>query len=253
MNKQSIIEICATNIQSAIAAQKGGAKRIEFCDNLYEGGTTPSYAAIKLAMEKLDIQVNVMIRPRGSDFCYDDHEFEIMKEDIRMCKQLGVNGVVFGILLPNGNVDTQRTKELVELSRPLSVTFHRAFDLTPDPVKALEDIINCGVDRLLTAGQQNKAPDGMELIAQLVKQANRRIVIMPGSGLNEHNIKAFRDFTGATEFHMTGRKPIDSKMVYRKDGIYMGGLPQIPEFEIFITDANMVQKLVQEVKRANEL
>jgi len=243
------IEICASNIQSAIAAQKGGASRIELCDNLYEGGTTPSYAAIKLAMEKLDIPINVMIRPRGSDFCYDDLEFEMMKEDILMCKKLGVNGVVFGILLPDGNVDKERTRVLVELARPLSVTFHRAVDVTPDPVKALEDIIDCGVDRLLTAGQQNKAPDGIKLIAQLVKKANGRIIIMPGSGLNEHNIKNFRDFTGTKEFHMTARKPVDSKMIYRKDGIYMGGLPQIPEFKIFITDANMVQKVVEEINQ----
>ncbi len=239
-----MIEICATNIQSAIAAQQGGAKRIELCDNLYEGGTTPSFAAIKLVLAKLDIQVNIMIRPRGSDFCYDDDEFEIMKEDILMCKQLGVNGVVFGILLPNGNVDVSRSKQLVELARPLSVTFHRAFDVTPDPQKALEDIISCGVDRLLTAGQQNIAPDGAELISELVKQADDRIVIMPGSGLNDKNISEFRKKTGAKEFHMTGRMPVESKMIYRKDGIYMGGLPQIPEFEIFITNADKINKVV---------
>lgn len=239
-----MIEICATNIQSAIAAQQGGAKRIELCDNLYEGGTTPSYAAIKMVLDKLDIQVNIMIRPRGSDFCYDDDEFEIMKEDIRMCKQLGVNGVVFGILLSNGSIDVARTKQLVELARPLSATFHRAFDVTPDPQKALEDIISCGVDRLLTAGQKNKAPDGVELIAELIKQAADRIVIMPGSGLNENNILEFKKKTGANEFHMTGRMPVESKMDFRKDGIYMGGLSQIPEFKIFITNADKIKNVV---------
>jgi len=240
-----MIEICATNIQSGIAAQRGGAKRIELCDNIYEGGTTPSYAAIKLVLAKLDIQVNIMIRPRGSDFCYDENEFEIMKEDIRMCKQLGVNGVVFGILLPDGNVDIARTKQLVELAQPLSVTFHRAFDVSPNPQKALEDIISCGVDRLLTAGQQNKAPDGADLICELVKQSNNRIVIMPGSGLNEDNISEFRKKTGAKEFHMTARMPVESKMDYRKEGIYMGGLPQIPEFEIFISNADKIKKVVR--------
>lgn len=241
---EKIIEVCAANIQSAIAAQEGGAKRIELCDNLYEGGTTPSYAAIKLVLEKLDIPVNVMIRPRGSDFCYDNLEFEIMKEDIRMCKDLDVNGVVFGILNPDGNVDLIRTKQLVELARPLSVTFHRAFDVTPDPEKALEDIISCDVDRLLTAGQQNKAPDGIDLIAALVKQANYRIVIMPGSGLDENNIQEFRKKTGTNEFHMTGRMPVESKMIYRKEGIYMGGLSQIPEFEIYITDLDKIKKVI---------
>lgn len=243
MNKTTI-EICATNFQSAFAAQQGGAKCIELCDNLYEGGTTPSYAAIQRVQEKLDILVNVMIRPRGSDFCYDDEEFEIMKEDIEMCKQLGVNGVVFGILLPNGNVDQKRTKQLVELARPLSVTFHRAFDVTPDPHKALEDIISCNVDRLLTAGQQNTAPEGIELIIDLVKKANNRIVIMPGSGINEDNILEFKNRTGANDFHMTARMPVESKMLYRKDGIFMGGLPQIPEFKIFISNTDKIKKVV---------
>jgi copper homeostasis protein len=161
-----------------------------------------------------------------------------------MCRQLGANGVVFGILLLDGNVDLERTKELVQLARPLSVTFHRAFDVTPDPFRAIEDIIDCGVDRLLTAGQQNKAPDGTVLIAELVKKAGDRIVIMPGSGLNENNILEFRNITGATEFHLTGRIPVDSKMTYRKDGIFMGGLPQIPEFEIYISNPEKIQRVV---------
>jgi copper homeostasis protein len=245
MKSKFLIEVCAANIQSAISAQQGGAKRIELCDNLYEGGTTPGYGTIKLVLEKLAIPVNVMIRPRGSDFCYDDLEFEIMKEDIKMCKHLGANGVVFGVLLPDGNVDVERTKELVGLARPLSVTFHRAFDVTRDPYRAFEDIIRCGFDRLLTAGQQNKAPEGADLIASLVKKAGNRIVVMPGSGLNEHNIHEFRNKTGATEFHLTGRMPVDSKMIYRKNGIFMGGLPQIPEFEIAISNTEKIQRVVR--------
>ncbi|MEZ5199521.1 MAG: copper homeostasis protein CutC [Bacteroidales bacterium] len=245
MNKKFLIEVCAAHIQSAIAAQEGGAKRIELCDNLYEGGTTPSYASIKIAKEKLNIDLNVMIRPRGSDFCYSDLEFDIMKEDIRMCKELNVDGIVFGILLLDGNVDIKRTKQLVEFARPLRVTFHRAFDATPDPFKAMEDIIELGIDRILTAGQMNTVPEGLDLIRQLSQKAGDRIVIMPGSGINENNIKEIRDYSGATEFHLTGRTSFQSKMLYQKEGIFFGGLPQIPEYEIKLTDSKKIKRVVE--------
>jgi copper homeostasis protein len=248
MNLKYQIEVCTAHTQSAIAAQQGGAKRVELVDNLYEGGTTPSYATIKLARKKLNIGLNVMIRPRGSDFCYSDLEFEIMKEDIRMCKELGSDGVVFGILLPDGNVDMERTKILVELAKPMSITFHRAFDVTPDPFKAMEDIIELNIDRILTAGQRNTVPEGMKLIRQLVEKAEDRIIIMPGSGINETNIKEIRNFTGAKEFHLTGRKTVHSKMEYRREGIYFGGLSQIPEYEISITDQEKIMKIVNLLK-----
>jgi len=250
MNKNYLIEVCATHLQSAIAAEEGGAKRVELCDNLYEGGTTPSYATIKIAREKLKIGLNVMIRPRGSDFYYSDMEFDMMKDDILISKDLGADGVVFGILLPDGNVDTVRTKQLVELARPMSGTFHRAFDVTPDPFKALEDIIDLGIHRILTAGQKNTVPEGIHLIKQIVEKAGERIIIMPGSGINEKNITEIRDLTGAKEFHLTGRKTVQSKMEYRKEGIYFGGLPQIPEYEIKLTDQEIIRKVVSLV---NEL
>ncbi len=242
--KPKLIEICVASIQSALAAQQGGAARIELCDNLYEGGTTPSYGAIKMATDKLDLGVHVMIRPRGSDFCYDAVEFELMQENVKICKALGVQGAVFGILLPDGQVDVMRTKQLADLARPMSVTFHRAFDVTPDPFAALEDIIKTGADRLLTAGQQNKAPLGTRLLSELVKQANSRIIIMPGSGLNERNIQGFRDQTGAHEFHLSAQETIDSQMTYRKQGIYMGSLPQIPEYTVNRTSADIVRNMV---------
>jgi copper homeostasis protein len=242
--KPNLIEICVASIQSALAAQRGGAARIELCDNLYEGGTTPSYGAIKMAVDQLDLGVHVMIRPRGSDFCYDATEFELMQENIKICKALGVQGVVFGILLPDGHVDVERTKQLTTLSSPLSVTFHRAFDVTSDPLAALEDVIETGAHRLLTAGQQNKAPLGADLISTLVKQAGHRIIIMPGSGLNKRNIKEFRDQTGAREFHLSAQETIDSQMTYRKQGIYMGSLPQIPEYTINRTSVHIVRHMV---------
>jgi len=247
--KESIIEVCAAHVQSAIAAQDGGAKRVELCDNLFEGGTTPSYAAIKIAREKLKIDLHVMIRPRGSDFCYSDLEFELMKEDIRICKKLGADGVVFGILLPDGNIDIERTQLLVELARPLSITFHRAFDMTPEPFRALEVIIALRIDRILTAGQKNKAPEGVELLKQLVIKAGSRIVIMPGSGINEQNIRAVRDETKAREFHLTGRSFAESQMKFKKEGIFMGGLSEIPEYQISLTDAAKIRKIVNLVSR----
>lgn len=242
MNGKYMIEVCCANIQSAIAAQKGGAKRIELVDNLYEGGTTPSYALIKNAKELLDIQVNVMIRPRGSDFLYDALEFEIMQEDILKCKDLGVDGVIFGILDAGGSVDLEKTKTLVELAWPMSTTFHRAFDVTFDPFRSLEDIIACGVERLLTAGQKNTVPEGVDLIAKLVTQSNGRIIIMPGSGINANNIKSIAEKTGVHEFHMTGKEPVESQMIFRKDGIYMGGNKSIPEYQTYQTNAENIKK-----------
>jgi copper homeostasis protein len=247
MNNSYIIEICAASIQSAMAAQQGGAQRIELVDNLYEGGTTPSYAMIDIVRKTLQIDMMVMIRPRGGDFYYSDAEFSIMKEDIRICRELGVDGVVFGILESNGAVDVERCKILVEQAWPMNVTFHRAFDMTPDPIESLEDIIKTGAGRLLTAGQKNTAPEGMELIRKLIKQADDRIIVMPGSGISENNICEMRDETGAHEFHMTARKMIDSGMKFRKQGIFMGGLPQIPEFELPVADANRIRKIVNMV------
>lgn len=244
MKKQPLIEVCATSIHSCLAAQDGGAKRVELCDNLYEGGTTPGPGTLQLARELLDIEIMVMIRPRGGDFCYTKLEFEIMKKDIEACKEMGADGVVFGILLPDGNIDIKRTKELVELSRPLKVTHHRAFDMTPDPFRAMEEIIELGFDRILTSGHKNTVHEGKELLAELIKKANDRIIIMPGSGISEENILEMKRATAAHEFHLTGRKKKESKMQFRKEGIFMGGLPQIPEYEISVTDENRIRSIV---------
>ncbi|RLD49902.1 MAG: copper homeostasis protein CutC [Bacteroidetes bacterium] len=245
MKNNPLIEVCATNIQSALTAQKGGAKRIELCDNLFEGGTTPSPGTLQIARELLEIEINVMIRPRGSDFYYSDLEFEIMKRDIEFCKKLGVDGVVFGILLPDGNVDIKRLKQLVQLSSPMSITFHRAFDMTPNPFQSLEEIIELGIDRILTAGQKNTAIEGKKIIGKLISKAEGRIIIMPGSGINEDNILELKKGTGATEFHLSGHKKTESKMTYRKNGIFMGGIPQVPEYEIRVTDENHIREIIR--------
>ena len=213
------LEICIDSIESALIAQEAGAERVELCDNLLEGGTSPSYGMIKQVRENIDIELAVMIRPRGGDFCYSDHEFAVMKEDILMAKSLGVDCLVFGILLPNGKIDIERTSQLVSLARPLQVTFHRAFDVAHKPFQALEDIIKTGADRLLTSGQQAKAIEGKELIKDLVLQAKNRISIMAGSGVNPDNRDDLLSYTGVSEVHLTAKSIITGKMEYHSPNL----------------------------------
>ncbi len=208
------LEVIAFNIESCELAQKNGAHRIELCDNPGEGGTTPSIGMIKGARKKVDIELFPIIRPRGGDFLYSDDEFEIIKEDILQCKKIGCDGVVIGLLNADGTIDKTRTSQLVNLAYPMSVTFHRAFDRANDPFKAMEDIIECGCERILTSGQQPTASEGFELIASLIKQADERIIIMPGSGLRSDNIISIAKQSGAVEFHSSARTTIDSKMSF---------------------------------------
>jgi copper homeostasis protein len=208
------LEIIGFNIESCIAAQEAGADRIELCDSPSDGGTTPSYGMIQSARKNLSIQLYVMIRPRGGDFFFSDHEFEIMKADIGVCKKLGCDGVVIGMLKKNGGIDKVKCDELVNLAYPLGVTFHRAFDRAKDPFGALEDIIDIGCERILTSGQQPKAVDGAQMINELVSRANDRIIIMPGSGIDPGNIISMAKKTGAEEFHSSARLYAESNMEY---------------------------------------
>ena len=208
------LEIIGFNIESCIIAQAAGAHRIELCDNPGEGGTTPSYGFIKKAREVLQIELYCMIRPRGGDFFYTDEEFEIMKTDVQTCKQLGCDGVVIGMLNHDGTVDKDRCKKLVELAYPMGVTYQRAFDRVKDPFVALEDIIETGCERILTSGLVPSCFDGAPLIAQLIQQADDRIIIMPGSGLRASNVIDVAKITGAGEFHTSARINIDSTMHY---------------------------------------
>jgi copper homeostasis protein len=206
------LEIIAFNIESCQIAQSSGATRIELCVNPGDGGTTPNYGFIKAAREKLHIELYCMIRPRGGDFFYSDEEFEIMKSDVQMCKQLGCDGVVIGMLNKDGTVDKERCKKLVQLAYPMGVTYQRAFDRVNDPFKALEDIIETGCERILTSGLVPNCHNGAPLIAQLVQQAAERIVIMPGSGLRSSNVAEVAKITGAKEFHTSARVFVNTKM-----------------------------------------
>jgi len=242
------LEICVDNVESAMLAQYAGADRVELCNNLQEGGTTPGLGMINSARNNLCIGLNVIIRPRGGDFLYSDLEYDIMCKEIEVCGECGADGVVLGILLPGGEIDTERTAKLVELARPMSVTFHRAFDMCNDPFKGLEDVIASGADRLLTSGQKNKAEDGIVLINDLVAKADDRIIIMPGSGINAINILTIARATGAKEFHLTGRKVTESDMIFRRPGISMGGSSDLPEFSRKVADPDLIRSIINNLK-----
>ena len=238
-----LLEVCANSVLSAIEAEIGGANRIELCAGINEGGTTPSFGEIKTARKHLNTPIHVIIRPRGGDFMYSFLELEIIKQDIMTCKNLGIDGVVFGLLHSNGSVDKVMNNELIELSYPMKTTFHRAFDMCSDPIKALNDIIELGFDNILTSGMQNKAIDGVELIKQLIIASNNRINIMPGSGINEDNIKEIALKTGAVNFHVSLRKKIQSPMEFKNTKISMGSVKEISEYESSITDSLRVKKI----------
>ena len=251
-HKSIKIEVCAFSLESCLAAEKGGANRIELCGSMYEGGTTPSAGLIQIAKQRISIEIHAMIRPRGGDFCYSDDEISVMQADIRTAKELGCEGVVLGILQPNGSVNITQTKALVTLAKPMQVTFHRAIDMTPNYLKALEDIIETGCDRILTSGQKNMAMEGIENIKNLVERANGRIEIMAGSGVNEDNAQTFIH-TGVNALHLTGKSIRDSEMVYRKEGIAMGGLSEVPEYEIVYSDFEKIRAVVECVKTGTQI
>lgn len=236
-----IIEICANSAQSCVEAEQGGAKRVELCAAIPEGGTTPSYGEIKTAQALASkIDINIIIRPRGGDFLYTEAEVQSMLYDIEMAKELGIHGVVFGCLTKEGDLDVRLMKRLMDAARPLSITCHRAFDVCREPFIALEQLIDLGCDRILTSGQQATAEQGIPMIAELVKRAGGRIVIMPGSGVRETNIAKIEAETGAMEFHTSARSIIHSPMIYRNEHVPMGSNVVTSEFETVQTDRKKV-------------
>ncbi|BDD12772.1 copper homeostasis protein CutC (plasmid) [Fulvitalea axinellae] len=229
MGHQKLIEICVYNTESARIAEASGADRVELCSGPLEGGTTPSAGLIADVRGNIGIGLYVIIRPRGGDFCYTESEFEIMKYDIQTAKNLGADGIVIGVLKADGTVDKARTKELVELAAPLPVTFHRAFDVARDPLKALEDVIDCGCVRILTSGQKATADLGADLIKRVNEQAAGRISIMPGSGVNPSNVADIVTRTDANECHFSAMELVDGLMEYRESEINMSSSGAIPE------------------------
>jgi copper homeostasis protein len=209
-----IIEIATSDFVTTKSAVEGGADRIELCANLAEGGTTPSYGTIKQCREAFAVALYPIIRPRGGDFLYTADEFDSMLQDVKLCKQLGCDGIVIGLLHADGTIDTTRTAKLIEAAYPLGVTFHRAFDRCKDAFEAMEQLISIGCERILTSGQRPSVVDGVDLVAELNKKADDRMIIMPGSGVRKENIKMLAEKTGCKEFHSSLRGKQASKMTF---------------------------------------
>jgi len=238
------LEICSNSTQSALNAQEAGAKRVELCANLWESGTTPSYGSIKKAREVLAIELFVLIRPRGGDFIYSDIEFDILKEDIVACKQLGVDGIVSGVLNADNTIDIERTRELIELSKPLPFTFHRAFDITPDLFQSLKELILLKADRVLTSGGMNSATNAIDVISKLNEIAGGKIGILPGGGIDETNIQDLFT-TKCSEFHLTGSEIYTSKA--QKVSLKLNGTDSIPESDYSLSSVKKIQKVVSKL------
>ena len=250
MNQSPSLEVCLESFESALAAEQGGAQRIELCADLLEGGTTPSAGMIRTVRKHLQIVIQVMIRPRGGDFLYTDAEYEMMRHDIQIAKDLGADGIVLGLLNPNGTIDLERTRELVELSGPLPVTFHRAIDVSRDLPESLEAIIATGAARVLSSGGRPSVVDGADTVAQMVEQAGNRIVIMPGCGIDRDNILDVKRRTNAREFHIALDHPVQSDMMFRKAEIPMGDV-EGREYLRFVTEAQAVRDVVTLLQNAS--
>lgn len=242
-----VVEICLESVDSVLAAERGGAARVELCANLLEGGTTPSAGTIRAARECSRIAIHVMVRPRGGDFLYTETEFAAMQHDVRMAKELGADGIVLGLLRPDGTVDVERTRHLVELASPLPVTFHRAIDVSRDLLEALESVISTGAARVLTSGGQPSVVDGAPMVARMVQAARDRIIVMPGCGITPENIVSVLQTTGAREVHIALDEPVPSPMHFRKAEIPMGGI-EGREYLRFMTPESAVRRTVEAVK-----
>lgn len=238
-------EVCANSVESCLAAQAGGADRVELCAGIPEGGTTPSYGDITTARELLThTRLHVIIRPRGGDFLYTPLEQRIMLKDIENARRLGADGVVFGCLTSEGDIDIALMKQLLEAAQGMSVTFHRAFDVCRQPKQALETLIQLGCHRILTSGAQPTAEQGIPLLKELQAQADGRIILLAGCGVNENNIARIASETGIREFHFSAREQLTSGMQFRNEAVSMGGTVCIDEYSRPVTTAERVRKTI---------
>jgi copper homeostasis protein len=243
------IEICLESATSVLRAEQGGADRVELCSDLFEGGLTPSVGTFRVARRLSRLPLNVMIRPRGGDFCYSDDEFAVMLEDVKVFKAEGADAIVFGILTPDGDIDMVRSAEIIKAASPLPVTFHRAFDMTRNAHDSLEQLIQLGVTRVLTSGHEATVPEGADELAALVKQAGDRIIIMPGCGISERNFEKISKQIGAKEYHVFLPSEQPSLMKFHPGHILMGGVLRQSEFTIAQTDSSRVGDIVGMARR----
>jgi copper homeostasis protein len=239
-----VIELCVEGVDGAVAAQQGGADRIELCASLMEGGITPSLGTLRATLAAVSLPLFVMVRPRGGDFLYSEREFASMLDDVALFRDAGAAGVVFGCLTADGRVDEARTAALVTQARPVKATFHRAFDMAADPFEALEALIRCGIDRVLTSGQAPDGVAGMEMMGRLVAQARGRIVVLGCGGLRPETVGLVRRTAGLSELHFSAPAAVASGMRYRKDNLAMGSAPLEREFTHVGTDPSLVQAII---------
>lgn len=237
MVKKAVLEVCAFHVDSCVIAERAGAVRVELCANPIEGGTTPSYGVIKQAREKISILLYPILRPRSGNYYYSDDEFDILRSEIRICKELGCDGISVGVQTIDARIDTERMKRVVEWAGGMGVTCNRVFDCARDPFEALEDIIDCGCERVLTSGQRSAAPDGAALLAKLVAQAGVRLIIMPGAGVNSRNIARLREECGATEFHSSARMIAPNPVTWINSEVSDYG-------NVYIADENEVRAMI---------
>lgn len=244
--KKYTLEICVDSVESAINAERGKATRLELCSNLIIGGTTPTKSLFEEVKKNVDIPINVLIRPRFGDFLYSDYEVNIIKNEIEMFKKLGADGIVVGILTKNGEIDLDNMKKFIEGAQDIPITFHRAFDVCREPLKAFYQLQKLGVQNILTSGQSQDCLRGKKLLKELVKistkNSKNKTEILVGAGLNIKNIDEIVNFTGATNFHFSGKRIKQSSMEYRKENVNMG-LKEFSEFEILETDENLVREV----------
>jgi copper homeostasis protein len=236
------LELCAFNVHSCLVAQRAGVVRIELCDNPIEGGTTPSYGMIRQARERVDTLLYPIIRPRSGNYFYDDDEWEIIRRDIAAAKELGCNGISVGVALRSAKVDTDRMKRVVEWASPMGVTCNRVIDGAPDLFEALEDVISSGCERVLTSGGKSGAPEGVAILAQLVRQADGRISVMPGAGVKSTNLAALRQACGAHEYHASARVVAPNPVTYINTAVTDYG-------NVYVADEAEVRRMVELMPR----
>lgn len=245
-----LTEICVDSPEGVTAARDGQADRVELCDNLVEGGTTPSIGSIKMARRVGGIKLHVIIRPRGGDFLYTDVEFDTMRMDVEAARSARVDGIVIGLLTADGDIDKERTAELVTLARPMAVTFHRAFDVCRDPLAALKDLIELDIDRVLTSGQKADAESGAAKIKELVEAAGESISVIACGSIDETNASEIAKATGASEFHFTAFEDVESEMEFRNENVKMGADDSSSEYVRKVTSAEKVAAVIAALREA---
>ena len=243
------VEVCAYSLESCLAASRAGAQRVELCASPWEGGTTPSAGMVEQALKQTSLEIHAMVRPRGGDFVYSEMEKQTMLAEARALVAQGVHGLVVGALLPSGDLDYDFLVKFRKIADGCELTCHRAIDVSRDPLRVMEDLIQLGFNRILTSGGKNKALDGLENLAEMVSAAKGRIQIMAGSGVNPMNCLDFVQI-GVDAIHLSARTTRNSEMEYRRPGISMGGVSEISEFEVAYSSEEIIRAAISKI---NEL